>query len=283
MTFWLIFVSVLKWQLFLKSLDLPANFWSLYQFYIIGYFFGNFLPSNIGGDAVRLTLTAKGKGTYTRSFVAVFMERFTGIVVTVLFVAVSLPFVLWYFKFMDNVVLVMFPTIFIVAMIAGLFLIRPEILNSWNPKSLLLKRVCAKLTEILLLINSFRSHNRVLLKAMLLSIVFNLLAIVNVYVVAKALDFSIDLFSLFMLVPMILVISAIPLSINAIGIAEGAYVLCLSQVGLSAPAALSIALLIRAKSLIVSLFGGILFIVYRKQHDIKIPMKSEPPEKHAIP
>lgn len=279
-TFWLIFVSVLKWQVFLKSLDLFNPFWRLYRYYIIGYFFSNFLPSNIGGDLVRFSLTAKGKETYTTSFVAVFMERFTGIIATLLLAFITMPLALWYFEHLESILFLLFPIIAITILFAVLFFVRPKHFDRYLVKEGFVKYVFEKIREITSLIQSFSDKKKVLFKTMFLSIMFNLLTILNVYVVGIALDLQVKIFDLFILVPLILLISSIPLSINAIGIAEGAYVLCLSLVGFSASEALSIALLMRAKTLVVSLLGGLFLLAYRKHENFESIIRTKPTTKH---
>lgn len=279
-TFWLIFFSVLKWQIFLQSLDLTHPFWRLYQYYIVGYFFNNFMPSSIGGDTVRFSLTANGKN-YSSSFVAVFMERFTGLIALLIFVSVSIPFSLLYFDYFQNMLLFIFPVFLIFFLLTIFLLIQPDIFK-FESKHKLLNNILLRLKGIMLLIYSFRNKKEVFLKAMVLSILFNILTIFNVYVVGIALNLQVNFFELFILVPMILLITNIPLSINAIGIAEGSYVMFLGLVGLSAPEALSIALLMRAKTLIVSILGGIFFLGYRKRDSLEFIHKSKKSTKDVV-
>lgn len=261
--FWLIFLSVWKWRLFLVALKLPAPFWRLYAFYLIGYFFSNFLPSNIGGDASRFMFTARGKETYADAFTAVFMERFTGIVATLLYASVALPLALVRYDLMGNFWAAVLPVLGTACLVAVLLFACFRRPVRSNPSGGMLMKIRRRLVEVLTTIGSFRDEKRLLLHAMLLSVAFNFLAIVNVYVVARALDLSVGFFSLFVFVPIILVISSIPLSINGVGVAEGAYVVCLVQAGMTAPEALSVALLMRLKNMAVSLLGGVC-LLYRK-------------------
>ena len=102
-SFVLIFISTYKWKIFLCYLNLPLPFLRLFNYYIIGYFFNNFLPTNFGGDIVKFLFTARGKETYSDSLVAVFMDRFTGIIALSLFVIVSFPLALYQFNFLENI------------------------------------------------------------------------------------------------------------------------------------------------------------------------------------
>lgn len=50
----LIGVSVAKWQVFLRAEGHDVPFFYLFKLYIVGYFFNHFLPSNVGGDVIRM-------------------------------------------------------------------------------------------------------------------------------------------------------------------------------------------------------------------------------------
>jgi hypothetical protein len=49
-----IYVSILKWGIFLRNYDIVINKFKLYSVYSIGAFFNNFLPTSIGGDIYRV-------------------------------------------------------------------------------------------------------------------------------------------------------------------------------------------------------------------------------------
>ena len=68
---------------------------------------------------------------------------------------------------------------------------------------------------------------------------------------------------LMMAVSMIAVVTALPLSLNGLGIKEGAYVFFFGLAGIAAPQALALALLSRGLTLVVSLIGGAIYLTGR--------------------
>jgi len=258
-------ISSYKWKIFLNSVDLNISFLKLFNIYIIGKFFNNFMPSNIGGDVIRFLLTTRGRDTYEDSFVAVFMERFTGVLALILFSFVSVILAILHYNFFYNLKYILPPIVFLILSSGVILFIKPDSINNFPIHTGFMSKIQNKLAEILASIQSFKKKKKLITQSLLLSIFFNLFAIVNVFIAAWALKIDITLYSLFIFVPIILVLSFIPLSINGIGIVEGAYVYCLTQAGLSPHAALSIALLIRAKNIIISGAGGILLILYRRR------------------
>jgi len=110
--------------------------------------------------------------------------------------------------------------------------------------------------------------------AVINSIIFQFLAIVNVWFSARAFGDDLTFMSLLVAVPVIVFITSIPFSIGGIGLMEFAYVFTLPLFGASTSLALSTVLLIRAKSILDSVFGGIFYLVLNKEktsmRDIKL-------------
>ena len=71
----------------------------------------------------------------------------------------------------------------------------------------------------------------------------------------------------FIVLPLILTIGALPLTPSGLGIQEGAFVFFLHGIGASEEQALLIALILRAKSVILALLGGLVFIKVRKKKE----------------
>ena len=57
-----VLISARKWQLLLQRAQIGVGFPAAAQLYWIGAFFSNFLPTGVGGDAVRLMMTRPQKG-----------------------------------------------------------------------------------------------------------------------------------------------------------------------------------------------------------------------------
>jgi uncharacterized membrane protein YbhN (UPF0104 family) len=105
---------------------------------------------------------------------------------------------------------------------------------------------------------------KLLLKAFGLSVLFHLLTIVNTAAVGAAVGWSdIPWGGLLVVVPLILLIGAVPISPQGLGIQEGAFVFFLHSVGATTGQALAIALVLRAKSYVLAILGGGVWLVRR--------------------
>jgi uncharacterized membrane protein YbhN (UPF0104 family) len=74
---------------------------------------------------------------------------------------------------------------------------------------------------------------------------------------------------LFVVVPLVLLVSIIPLTPNGIGLQEGAFLFFLERIGAARSEALAVGLIIRAKVTIIGLIGGILWLSAKRAHGTK--------------
>lgn len=71
--------SAWKWQCSLRLHDMPLRFLYVLKVFCIGFFFNNFLPSAIGGDAYRVYRTMPFASDRLRALSAVIVERVVGL------------------------------------------------------------------------------------------------------------------------------------------------------------------------------------------------------------
>jgi uncharacterized membrane protein YbhN (UPF0104 family) len=68
-------ISVTKWQLLLYAKKINLSWIELWHAYWAGLFFNNFLPSSIGGDALRIIWVGKSRGDSSGAAASVIVER----------------------------------------------------------------------------------------------------------------------------------------------------------------------------------------------------------------
>lgn len=77
-TFVGVLLSALRWQRVLTALGLAVSTTTLVRHYLAGQFVGNFLPTTIGGDVLRVSRLAATNGEIPRTVASVVLERLTG-------------------------------------------------------------------------------------------------------------------------------------------------------------------------------------------------------------
>src|SRR3954469_9645645 len=79
--------SVWRWWLLLEAQDVDVAPRQLFNSYLVALFFNNLLPSNIGGDVVRISDTAKLARSKTLATTVVLLDRVMGVMALVLVAA----------------------------------------------------------------------------------------------------------------------------------------------------------------------------------------------------
>jgi uncharacterized protein (TIRG00374 family) len=257
-------VSVIKWQLLLKSQGRDIPLWYLFKLYLVGYFFNNFFPTSVGGDVVRVYELGERTKDPAGAMASVFMERLTGFIV--LFAIAIIAFVANLTTFAQNTTLTL-AMLSVVVLFSGAmwFIIDPRPLNWIDARVRLgiVQRYIAKFRKFHSSLMAYRDRKGVLAAAFFWSLVFHLLMIFNVYICARAFYPSMPLLGAAVVSPIMSVITMLPFTFNGIGIQEWGYVLLFTWLGIPSTVGLSAILLIRTKTLIPVLLGGLLYPTVR--------------------
>ena len=255
-----ILVSVAKWRILLAAQAVELPWFPLVSYYWTGTFFSNFLPTSVGGDVVRL-VAMRQHGQSAQIGSSIVAERLSGVMVLVLLCALGLLMRQEYFR-ATGVYLVLWAavigaaTAIVVCVQFGRRLLaysstRLAISGAWQLK---LSEILRKITE------SFDLYSKRLLSlsfAFLISFPFYFLVMLSQFLVIQAFEVDLRFEEVVYIAPMIALVSMIPLSPNAVGVAEGAFVLFYTQAGLTVEQAFAAAIVRRAVNLLVSSIGGV--------------------------
>lgn len=264
-----VLLLTVRWQVLLNQLKIHSKFKLLANFYFIGYFFNNFLPTTIGGDVSRAYNVARVSGQKADSIGSILLERMMGLLATLTFASVSMFWVIQYF----HTPRIIFLTI---ALLLGIFFVLVNLLipSTFNFTSNILKKIKIlsvgdKIQRVLSSIHSYRENKKIILFAFLISIVSQFTLIVMNYILAIALNLEkVTLGFLFIVVPITFILGLVP-SVNGLGVRDSGYVFLLTRIGLSPAEALSLSVLNTLVPVLVSLYGGVLLIFYRHKKEIE--------------
>jgi len=100
-----------------------------------------------------------------------------------------------------------------------------------------------------------------------LSLLSHLTTILAAWLIALALHVHVGIGHFFVYVPLIVVLSMIPVSINGIGLRESGYVFFFTKVGVSAESAMAMSLVFLALTLVLGMVGGVVWVL-RGRHPV---------------
>ena len=120
---------------------------------------------------------------------------------------------------------------------------------------------------------SFRASKGVVLSALVVSLVAQLVGIASTFLISQALGLNVPFVYFLVVVPIIWVITMVPISIGGLGVREGAFVFFFTQQGVSTETALLLSLLFFSLSLFTALVGGIIYGLGRYRRSTTLDAK----------
>ena len=260
-------IIALRWKILLAVQGVTAGFFTLVKSMMVAIFFNNFLPSTIGGDAMRAYDTWKMGGGKTQSVSIVFIDRLFGIFTLFIFALLALLATSVEVSYIPNIRLWI-----VMAVMAGcigiyiLFFQAAAISQYLHSKDFsgvvgTLNRLLRKIFDVFAVYNDKPS---VLFSALALSVLLQLNVILHYYLLALSLGIDIPLQAMFIIVPVAIVVMMIPVSINAIGIREAIFVTMFGLYGVSSADALAFAWMSFVLITILGVIGGIVFMLRKK-------------------
>ncbi len=257
LSFVLIYFNALRWKILLQTHNVNAGIWKLYRVYIIGFFFNNFLPSSIGLDTVR-TVYMKEHGLKEVAS-TVLVERIIGIT-GLFFYAFIGALIVGYMKMGGK--LVIYASLLLLVMILLFFMaFNKRFLIKFKPLVLKIKykNIGNEIVDFYKLFHEFSGHKKRMFVAFCVSLLMQTTIIVMNITIAKMYNIQMNYIFFFVYIPIISVLSMIPISINALGVREGAYVYFFGRIGISKEIALLFSLSYLTITAVTSLVGGVLF------------------------
>ena len=260
--------SVWRWRLLLDAQDVHVATNRLAGSYLVALFFNNFLPSNIGGDVIRIRDTARPAGSKTLATAVVLVDRGLGLMGLVLVAACgaslaaggatrgALPIVpawLWagfLFGAGLSAPAVLAPAGF-GRMLQPLRIIHPEWIDN-------------RIEKITGVLSRFRNRPGALAGCFGGAVFVQAATVVFYAAVAYALHIAIGPWDLAVIVPLSFVIQMVPVSINGFGVREAAFTLYFSRLRLPIESALLVSLVPTALVMLFSLSGAAVYVGRRR-------------------
>ncbi|OIJ20874.1 hypothetical protein BKP45_07845 [Anaerobacillus alkalidiazotrophicus] len=247
-----ILISCYKWYI-LCRLNGKVSFYQCFRWYYIGFFFNNFLPGSIGGDVSRVVYASKSLGSQ-QAVASVSVERlFAGIAL----IGITVTGVLTV-----NISASLLGQVFIFFLILS-FIVVAIFLKPFE--KLMIRLFKGKVIPFYQAIDQYK-HNRYTLWLLLFySILFQIFFVLVTTFLFKSMGVFVPFMAQLGFVSIISILTMIPISINGIGIREGAYVYLFALVGISETVSITVSLLFFVLVLIGTSIGGLFWLLEKEQ------------------
>ncbi len=257
-------VSIWRWRLLLaaQQVDIPAR--TLSESYWVALFFNNFLPSNIGGDVVRIADTSQVAGSKTVATTVVLVDRVIGACALLTVGAVGAAVAGAFGVVIPGTGWLELAALVALAVCVPLFL-APGLLDalvtplraSGHPW------VVERLSLLQEALGRFRARPSSLLGALGGAVVVQVVIVGFYALTARSLSIPLPMMMAGVLVPVALAVQMAPVSINGFGVREAVFSFFFVRFGFGVEAGVAVSLLGTALIMLFSLGGGALFLLRR--------------------
>ena len=253
-------ISTWRWHLLLRTQGYPASLRRLSETYLVAMFFNNFLPSNIGGDIVRVRDSSRLTGSTTASVAVVAIDRILGFgaLYALALVAYGLGGPALRGLAGARLIIVLVGMVF--AVVAYVFF-RPGTARRLLAASHLasIPWIQERFETVQGAVHVYREELASVFLAFGASVGLQTLMVLYYFVVAHALRIPLSLSACFLMVPLCTLIQTIPISFNGWGIRESVFAVYFLQLGLPRESALAFSLVGAGLIVLLSLSGAVIW------------------------
>ncbi|HEX9880336.1 MAG TPA: lysylphosphatidylglycerol synthase transmembrane domain-containing protein, partial [Candidatus Binatia bacterium] len=251
-------IKCYRWVLLARPLGFALPFKEYLSFYLMGMFFNLFTPGMVGGDVGRVFYLARGsmkvdekdwKAPATAALVTVAVDR-----------AIGLAVLVW----IASVALVAFPVYALPSIIRyGTISLALGSFLGWMLLPVLNRYLRlddrSRWKSLLAGAARYCGQGKLMLLTILLSLVVHTIQAGIQVLLGFTLQLNLPWSYCFILYPLVDLFTALPISLNGIGLREGGYLFLLDRIDVGSERAIAFGLLWFFTAVINSLIGGVIF------------------------
>jgi hypothetical protein len=261
-------ISAWRWGFLLTAQHTPVSFGMLLNSYLVAGFFSNFLPSNIGGDVIRIRDTVPACGSKTLASLIVLIDRGIGLLglTTVAAIGATItarasdtvgpvgPGILW--AIVGLAIIGLVAAVSMPQVIAMLLTPLRALHQEW---------VGERIGRLVTALGKFRDAPGALVGGFLVSLVVQGVLVLVYAAVARALHLTVPLSHLAIVVPVSFIVQMLPVSVNGFGVREATFGFYFTQMGEPLEAGVALSFIAAVMIMFFSISGAIALLTRGRQ------------------
>src|SRR5262245_12112668 len=259
--------STWRWQLLLHAQDVRLKNRTLLGSYLVATFFNNFLPSNVGGDVIRIRDTAVASQSKTLATTVVLVDRALGLMALVLISALGATTAA---KLYGSGASPIWPSWLWAVFIASAVLTAPVVYAPEGFGRLLQpltvvhpEWVGTRIDKLTAALSRFRERPSALAGCFSGAVLVQGLMVLFYLAIVYALHIPVTASELAVIVPLSLVVQMLPVSVNGLGLREATFSFYFARLGLPIESAVVLSLVGAALTMFSSLSGAAVYVSRR--------------------
>jgi len=261
--FLMILLSVWRWRILLDAQHVGVPSSRLLNSYLVATFFNNFLPSNIGGDVIRIRDTARQAGSKTLATTVVLMDRGLGLLGLLTIASAGstmasriggrppvLASMLW------------------LALAAGISLSAAAVMlpggvaRLLSPLRLIHQEwVGERIGRLTGALTKFRNAPGTLVACLIGAVVVQAVLVAFYATIVRSMNIPVSAWHLAVIVPVSFVVQMAPVSLNGFGVREATFTFYFSRIGLPIESALVVSFMGAGLIILFSLSGAVAYLL----------------------
>lgn len=250
--FFLVIPQSLRWQSIIQASGARFKFRAAAGTTLVGWFFNQVLPSSVGGDAFRVWYAYRFGIDLRIATQSVVYDRISALIAVTVLLLLSIPWLSSFFSSTEPLVSIL---VFVFVLVVGSAFL-----------------LTADKTVAFMLPASLRSHieefsrtartvflSRTGVKTIVLSLIILFGVALGVWLLARSMQIQLGLAQALVLMPVILFITAIPISIAGWGLRESAMVFVFGMIGMPAESAFALSVSFGLAMMVTGLPGGVVW------------------------
>ena len=243
-----------RWRWILHRLGHSLTVGSSLEAWLVGQCASQILPAVIGGDAARVIRLRRYRVPTTAAVVSVFIDRFSGFVALVVLSAFTVPlFTAYQNKLIPTEI---FWVVGVSCLVVGIMFLSLR----WTATTSTLRRI-PQLGRVQAALRQVRLTKEALLLFALVGFGTNMTIVISAFLLGRELSSSIDLYACIAILPLVTLLTFIPVSIAGWGVREVLMMSAFALIDVPAAAALAVSIKLGLASLALGLVGGLVWIV----------------------
>jgi uncharacterized protein (TIRG00374 family) len=250
-------VRAYRWGSLVWALDVKVGWWRLAGLNFVGAFFGQFLPTGVGGDAVKMYELSRDDHKASAAISSVLVDRFLGLFVLFAMAMVAL---IGDYHLVEPRARILIGVVFVGSLL-GVGLVAQRTWIETAGQRLGIDHLLGRVKVLRELYASLHEYGPAALsKAMAASVVWNLILVAGYYLLAVAVGIDLSIWHFFLFVPIISALLVIP-SLGGLGIREASTTFLFTQAGAIEPQAVAMALAYDMTLIVTALIGAGIYII----------------------
>jgi len=263
------YTCIYRWRMLMRPIMPVLSLGRLFGIYCIGLFFNLTFPTVVGGDVVKMYYAGKPSKKFAASFAATFLDRDAGMLAMMIIACAAT--IVSPLKAPGIPVRPIIWSATVGFVLANIAIFTPAVHRRLTDllKKFGLSRLAERIDTISDAFQAMGKHRMVLVNSLIISLANQILAISINWIMAEGLHIDVPLFYFLLFIPVVTLISMIPISLNGMGLREYAFVSLFGSIGVDREAAVALGLLSSMTIFLSAIPGGMIYIFFRNRADVQ--------------